>query len=78
MNTTSQVIEFTPPKTFAFYFWESMPLINLALAVIATIRCVRIGRKGWTLVLWLLFIWLVPIIGPVVTLSIPRRSLFAS
>ena len=52
---------------------QSLPLINLVLAVVATVRCVRAGQRDVALILWLLFIWLMPIIGPCVALfAIPR------
>ncbi len=50
-----------------------LPLISLVLAVVATVRCVRAGQRDVALILWLLFIWLMPILGPCVALyAIPR------
>jgi len=47
---------------------QSLPLINLVLAVVATVRCVRAGQRDVALILWLM-----PIIGPCVALfAIPR------
>jgi len=43
---------------------QCLPLICVVLAIIATVRCVRTGRQGWVLVLWMMFIWLVPLLGP--------------
>ena len=69
MNETSQV---TQGLTVPFFF-PLLPLINIVLAVLATLRCVRTGHRGLALILWLLFIWLVPIIGSLVALFVVRR-----
>ena len=50
-----------------------LPLVNLVLAIITTVRCVKTGKRGVELVLWLLFIWLVPVIGPIVALFVVRH-----
>jgi len=62
------------PSGLLNIFWECLPLINLVLAVMATVRCVKRGQQGLALVLWLIFIWLVPIIGSLVALYAIRRA----
>ena len=53
---------------------QLVPLIILVLAVLATVRCVRTEQRGFALVLWLLFIWLVPIVGSCIALFAIRRA----
>ena len=54
--------------------WQLLPLINILLAIAATVRCVKAGHRGLPLVLWLLLVWLVPVIGPLVTLFRVRHA----
>jgi hypothetical protein len=51
-------------------FFQLLPLINIALAIVATVCCVRAGKRNLVLILWLLFIWLIPFIGPIVPLFV--------
>jgi len=74
MNETTQVTH----SSGSLFLFQLLPLINIVLAIAATVRCVRTGRRGLTLVLWLLFVWLVPIIGPVVALFAVRRAACAT
>lgn len=59
-------------------FWAGLPCIALALAVFATVRRVRSGQQGLALIYWLLLIWLMPIIGPILALYSIRRPASAS
>jgi ankyrin repeat protein len=43
-------------------------VVSIAMAIGATIRCVRARMNTSRLVLWLLFVWLVPFIGPATAL----------
>jgi hypothetical protein len=60
------------------FFVQGLPLLNIILAIFATVRCVRAGQRGLALFLWILFVWLVPVVGPVVTLCVVRRSAAAA
>jgi hypothetical protein len=55
------------------FFFVLLPIINLVLAITAT-RCARRGQQGLELFLSLVFIWMVPIIGPSVALYSGRRA----
>jgi hypothetical protein len=57
-----------------YYLIAPLPPINIVLAIAATVRCVRTGQRGLALIFWLLFVWLVPVIGPLVTLFAVRRT----
>jgi hypothetical protein len=60
------------------FFVQALPLLNIILAIFATVRCVRAGQRGLALFLRILFVWLVPVVGPVVTLCVVRRSAAAA
>jgi hypothetical protein len=48
-------------------------LIYFVPAIWATIRITR-NRSGAAVLLWLLFVWLIPVVGPVVALIIIRNT----
>lgn len=48
-------------------------VIALALPIWATVRAVT-GRSGVELVLWLILIWMVGIIGPIIALCVIRPN----
>jgi hypothetical protein len=57
------------------FFIGIFSIASIVLPILATIRHVRSGERSTPLVLWLLYIWLVPIIGPIVALcNVPRRE----
>lgn len=56
------------------HFFQMVPFIVIALAIMATVRCVRSRQQGLALILWLLFIWLVPVIGACVALFALRHA----
>ena len=58
-----------PVKTIGFTpLFEFLNIALLVLAIIATIFAVR-RLRGSNLALWLLVIWVLPLIGPVVSLA---------
>ena len=63
---------------FCLVFWAGLPCVALALAVFATVRCVRRGQQGLALIYWLLLIWLLPIFGSILALYAIRRPASAS
>jgi hypothetical protein len=50
-----------------------LPFLNVALAILATLRSVRSGERTWVIVFWLLYTWLLPIVGPLAVLWATRR-----
>lgn len=67
-------MQFSPVLGFIFGGLEGIPLLFGAfLAVLATIRvCKRIKRFG-PLMVWLLVVWLVPILGAILALLVIKR-----
>jgi hypothetical protein len=57
-----------------YHFSQFIPLLILVLAIFATILCVRSRQSGLALILWLLFIWLFPIVGSLVALLVLRKA----
>lgn len=55
-------------------FYTYLPMIHIVLAIVATVRCLRGGARGRALMLWLLLVWLLPILGPVIALALIRRG----
>jgi len=55
-------------------FYTYLPMIHIVLAVAATVRCFRCEARGIVLILWLLLVWLLPILGPVIALALVRRG----
>lgn len=70
MNETTQIIQ----SSGGVGFWQIVPVLNILLAIVATVRCVRSGRRGAGLALWLLLVWLLPVLGPLIALLVVRRS----
>ena len=54
-------------------FWGLGLLLLVGLAVMATFRVARLYRGTSTLPAWLLLIWLLPLVGPILSLaSVPK------
>ena len=70
MNETTQITH----GSSGVGFWQLVPLLNILLAIVASVRCVRSGRRGLVLVLWLMVVWLLPVIGPFIALFALRRA----
>ena len=55
-------------------FVTVLAIVRFALALTATLRCIWVGKKDLSLPLWLLLTWLVPIVGPLLTICLVRRE----
>ncbi len=72
MNTSSELV-----GAVSGYGWlvllALLPLLNIVLAIFATLRSVRSGERRWVIVFWLAYTWLLPVVGPLAVLWATRR-----
>ena len=72
MNTTFQLLGVAPG--YGWLVFALLPLLNIGLAIVATLRSVRSGERTWVIVFWLVYTWFLPVLGPLAVLWATRRS----
>ena len=73
MNTTFQLLGVVSDYGWLILF-ALLSLLQIPLAIAATLRSVRSGERSWVIAFWLGYTWLFPVLGPLAVLWATRRS----
>ena len=58
---------------FTWWLFSVQLVLGLALPTYASVLCLRYHHTNRRVLLWLLLVWAVPVVGPIVALAVLRR-----